>query len=198
MRCLRTPEGRHPTEWTPPATNVPAQVIRGALSDLKLHMAPALKPEVAEQLARLQSLTVHRDAEQIDWKLRAMEYHRLLSHYPADIWRDAIDEWLQNPEQGKWFPTIADLTALMGKRMYERKLMIDRLEKMAKPRPANDFEPKEPREKRLRTVIDAWKGLSDDTMAKGVLGASARNAEIELAAIENRKPEEWATADGTN
>lgn len=180
-------------EWVaPPASAAPAHIVRQALSDLKLHMQPALKPEVARELGRLQVLTVTRDGDKTDWAVRAAEYNRLLGHYPADIWQDSVDEWLKNPEQGKWFPTIADLTGLMGKRMYERRLMIDRLEKMAKPAPINDFEPKEPRHKRLRTVIDAWKGLSDDTLAKSVLAASAINAERELAGIEKRPVEGWA------
>ncbi len=180
-------------EWTPPAGAVSVQAVRQALSDLKLHMQPALKPEVARELGRLQVLTVTRDGDKTDWTVRAAEYNRLLGHYPADIWQDSVDEWLKNPEQGKWFPTIADLTGLMGKRMYERRLMIDRLEKMAKPQPVNDFEPKEPRKVRLKAVVESWKGLPEKSFAKSALGPSARNAEIELAEIEGRKPEPWAT-----
>jgi hypothetical protein len=60
-------------------------------------------------------------------------------------------------------------------------------------RPANDRnEPKEPREKRLRAVVNAWKELPENSMAKSELGRSARNSEIELAEMENRKPEAWA------
>lgn len=181
---MATPEGQHPLSWRP-AAEFPAQVLKRALRDLELHMSGALRPQVAEHIMRLQTLTRSREAGVEDWNARAAEYYRLLGHYPNDIWQDAIDEWLQNPEQGKWFPTIAELTGLMGKRLFERKLMIDRLGMMLQPRPANDHEPKEPRPVRLRAIIGAFKDSTN-------LRYMAVNAERELAEIERRPVEGWA------
>jgi len=169
-----------------PAHNFPPAVLRQTLAALRVNLEPAGRPQIASELARLEALTRSREAGELDWKLRAMEYHRLLGHYPADIWRDAVDEWLQNPESGKWLPTIAELTGLMGARLFERKLMIDRIERMLAPPPPKQNEPREPLDVRLRTIRDAFRGSK-------LFHARAVKAERELAELEGRAVEPWAT-----
>lgn len=187
LACLATPDNRSPLDWEPPAQRPPAAVLRQTLGDLRVHLQPATQRQIAEELMRLQSLTRSKEATGQDWAARGAEYSRLMGHYPADIWHDAVDDWLRNPKAGMWFPTIAELGDLMARRFVERKQMIQRIEYMLQPQDAKDDRPKEPRHVRLKAIRDAMKDSK-------FFHQRAVNAEIELAEIEGREPEAWATA----
>lgn len=64
------------------------------------------------------------------WRARTAEYVRLLP-YPADIWRDSCDEWATTPDRGRWYPTVAELAALMAPRLTKRRNVVARLRRMA-------------------------------------------------------------------
>lgn len=62
-----------------------------------------------------------------EWKIRGSEYVRLIGHYPADIWQEALDEWTLG---SKWFPDISEINDLMHPRLQERRRYAERLEAM--------------------------------------------------------------------
>jgi hypothetical protein len=163
--------------------------IREAIGTLRVYLQPAADKHISDCLARMALVMRARDGSAAEWKARAGEYMRILSGYPTDIWNEVCDALIG---ETPFFPTPADLKIRLDAGLSLRQRRIKRLEAML-TRPANDRnEPKEPRAKRLRAVVNAWKELPENSMAKSVLGASARNSEIELAEIENRKPEAWA------
>ena len=181
-------EGR-PLPWARPRTLPAARDVREALGTLRVYLTPAADRQISDCLARMALVMRSKDGSQGEWKARAGEYIRLLQGYPSDIWNEECDKLMG---ESPFFPTPADLKARLDAALSLRHRRIRRLEAMIEQPKPNAMPEMEPRPKRLRTVIDAWKGLPESSVAKGALGASARNAERELAEIENRPVEEWA------
>lgn len=59
----------------------------------------------------------------------AKDYARLLSHFPADVMREACDVWLLNQEN-KFFPKIGELKHTMENILFRRKWRLHRLKKL--------------------------------------------------------------------
>lgn len=182
-------EGR-PLPWAPPKSLPAVRDVREALGTLRVYLTPASDRQVSDCLARMALVMRSKDGSAGEWKARAGEYIRILQGYPSDIWNEECDRLIG---ESPFFPTPADLKARLDAALSLRHRRIKRLEAMIEqPKPINDFEPKEPLHTRLRTVIDAWKGIPENSAAKAALGPSARNAERELAGIEKRPVEGWA------
>jgi len=182
-------EGR-PLPWSPPQIIPPVRDIRDGLGTLRINLAPAVDRHIAECLARMALVMRAKDGSAAEWKARSGEYIRILGGYPADLWSEVCDALIG---ESPFFPTPADLKARLDAALSLRHRRIKRLEAMiVPPATVNNFEPKEPRSKRLQTVIDAWKGIPENSAAKAALGPLARNAERELAEIEKRPVEGWA------
>ncbi len=122
--------------WQAPSEAWVAQrepALRTALDALKAALAPADEGFVREKLAVLGAYKGAPAGVAAEWKLRGHEYVRLLGHNPPDIWEDALDEWTLG---SRWFPDTSDLNAIMHPRLMERRLRVERLEAMLKPKHA--------------------------------------------------------------
>ncbi len=122
--------------WQAPSEAWVAQhepALRTALDALKAALAPADEGFVREKLAVLGAYKGAPAGVAAEWKLRGHEYVRLLGHHPNDIWEDALDEWTLG---SRWFPDTSDLNAIMHPRLMERRLRVERLEAMLKPKHA--------------------------------------------------------------
>lgn len=176
--------------WCPPAKLPERREVQRAISELRAYLVAATDRQVSECLARLALVTRAKDGSANEWKARAAEYIRQLHGFPADIWSEVCDGWTA---ESPFFPAISELRARLEAGLSLRQRRIKRLENMlAQPAPNNDNEPKESRHVRLRAIVESWRGLPDNSLAKSVLGASAKRSEIELAQIEGREPESWA------
>lgn len=182
-------EGR-PLPWSPPQIVPPVREIRDGLGTLRINLTPAVDRHIAECLARMALVMRAKDGSAAEWKARSGEYIRILGGYPADLWNEVCDTLIG---ESPFFPTPADLKTRLDAALSLRHRRIKRLEAMIEqPATVNNFEPKEPRPKRLRAVVEAWKGLPENSIAKTALAASAINSERELAEIEKRPVEGWA------
>ena len=101
--------------------------MREALATLRRALAPAPERFIREKLATLATYKGSRAGVAAEWKLRAAEYLRLLGHFPADIWQDALDEWTLG---NRFFPDLSELNDLMRPRLQERRRYVERLEVM--------------------------------------------------------------------
>ena len=122
--------------WQAPSEAWVAQrepALRTALDALKAALAPADEGFVREKLAVLGAYKGAPAGVAAEWKLRGHEYVRLLGHHPADFWEDALDEWTLG---SRWFPDTSDLNEIMHPRLMERRLRVERLEAMLKPKHA--------------------------------------------------------------
>ncbi|MCH7707040.1 MAG: ERAP1-like C-terminal domain-containing protein [Myxococcales bacterium] len=97
------------------------QTLRKALADLQAALTPADEGFIREKLAVLATYKGSRAGVPAEWELRRREYVRLLDHYPADIWQDALDEWALG---SRWFPDLSELNELMNPKLIERSLEL--------------------------------------------------------------------------
>lgn len=109
-----------------------APLLAAAIDQAEGYLGPATDPVMYRCLASL-ALTCKPSSGDTEamWRTRASEYARLLGHFPSDIWQDACDEWATTPDVGRWYPTVAELHALMQARLVKRQRVASRLRKMA-------------------------------------------------------------------
>ena len=105
--------------------------MRAALAALQRALAPAPERFIREKLAALATYKGSRAGVPAEWKLRTAEYLRLLGHYPADIWQDALDEWTLG---NRFFPDLSEINELMLPRLQERRRYVERLKAMLTPK----------------------------------------------------------------
>ena len=131
------------------------------------------------------------------WRARAHEYKRLLGEFPADIWQKACDAW--STTEGKvFYPTTAELHALMQRFAEERRRRIRRLKRMlelAKPKPEeehnlryNELSP-EQRAQFDATMDDFRRGVAE---RRAVLDPHQPTESEQIAAL--RRQAEFITA----
>lgn len=96
----------------------PEEAQREARAILTRLMAPAAPKILAQEFAKLATLTKRREGEE---KLTAAAYLERLSEYPADAAIYALREW---PNRSPWFPAWAELRELLEDRTRERWLML--------------------------------------------------------------------------
>ncbi len=124
------------------------------------------------------------------------EYARHLRELPADILAMACDACAK---ASPFFPAVADLfkhaRPIIEKRQRQRDRVARLIAAKDAPTAAPVFVP-EPEEVRLRAAIGRWRADAGSFLA-AMLRRSAVAAEIRLAEIENRAPEEWALEQAT-
>ena len=108
--------------------------LRTALAALRAALTPAGEGFIREKLAVLATYKGSRAGVPAEWELRRIEYVRLLGHYPADIWQDALDEHTLG---SRWFPDVSELNDLMHPKLAERCRQVERLEAMLRQKPAS-------------------------------------------------------------
>lgn len=107
---------------------VAAEHVKAAeacLLDLEPLMAAAPMKLISQELLILGAKTVSRRESDLDGELRAMAYAEELSRYPDDVVVWACREWVRLGEQGKWWPSWAELRALCERRVERRRALAD-------------------------------------------------------------------------
>lgn len=138
-----------------------------------------------------------KNADKMEWAFWAENFFDTSSDIPDDIWSETITELLRT----KTFrPSPAEFEKIARPVFLERQRMLERAHRIVagiktnrrvepKPEPA-PIDPKQ----RLRDTIA--RGLdSTGTFLNGMLMKRAREAERELAKIEQRDPENWVYDD---
>lgn len=181
----------HETGWTEPH---PSQCralvsqIRSALADFEAVNAPAPAGIMDRCLASLALGCAPRSKDgetETTWRARAVEYKRILGEFPADIWQQACDEWMTSGESGRWYPTIAELHAIMKAKASQRERYRQRLARMRDLATAKPAEPKAGPPRRYCDMSPEERAAFDARMAefKSQLGAT-------VAATTRAKPAE--------
>lgn len=139
--------------------------IRAALAWIEPRLEPIGPDRVEKALAVLASTTKHSAGEApVTWEVRAKEYRRLLGHYSAEVWMHAIDT---HRRRCAFWPTIAELEALMKPKDAELRISANRLRKMLGAEPEADPGGKQ------------WADMTDDERA--ALDALVRETKARLA-----------------
>ncbi len=173
-------EGEGDVPWTAPSVHNPASVKRvSAELDRSLHPTrPAFLKWICDKLSALPTQT----STGINAALWTDNVIDVCSDYPEDLLQSGCLELLRT----KTFrPSPAEIVAVIEPKFAERKRMLDRARSMLAPiTKAEQPFVQEPREVRLRTMRDSFR--------KHGQPLKAAQYERELAAVENREPEEWA------
>jgi hypothetical protein len=161
-----------------------AEFLRSALSKVHEALRPC-GPVLAMQFLRLlKARTKARSLDQADEAISAAAYADWLANYPADVAQESCEYWARG---NTWWPSWAELQAILDRRAAPRLAIRKALQKATDPKPAplylGEHLP-ETREQRLKASIASY-------LRHGKPFRAAR-IERELAAEENREPEEWA------
>jgi hypothetical protein len=179
----------HPdVAWSPPPSLPSASDLRTAIEILEAQGAPASRQHVAWCLSKLSmALEPAVRLSKEDEKFRASIWVESCGDLGDALWSEATMAAIQS---SKWMPKPAEFRALVGDKLAARAKRMSRcramLSALGGPAPiAKPFEP-EPRVVRLRTMRDSYRkhGYAD----------GAAKAELELAAVEGREPEDWIRA----
>lgn len=145
--------------------------IRWSQQWVAKRLEPVDPDTLDRMLAALVATTGHESGERADtWEVVRKEYHRLLGHYSASVWVYAIDE---HRRRSKFFPTIAELEALMKSKTDELRVSDYRLRKMLEAKP----ESQEPAGKRYDELTDAERAALDAKVAEVMRNLNA-NREV--------------------
>lgn len=117
---------------TPPRLEIldpdPGSIL-AALAHFRGLCAPEIgsRSAVTAALARLKSLTIKRDSDEIDTRLQVAAYLDELAAYPADVACEALRLWPREPD-GRWWPAWADLAGLCDRLMEPRRAALAAIE----------------------------------------------------------------------
>ncbi len=90
-------------------------------------MAPLPAREIAQELAKLNAVTIPRWRESAnDRKLRVAAYLEKLGAYPGETVLWALQKWPET-EDGDWWPSWKKLHEMLEYRVGERRLMLEAL-----------------------------------------------------------------------
>jgi hypothetical protein len=171
------------------------ELLETARQWLDINLKPGGYESVAKALTPLLATTLMPNTEGMEPETlqkfgasKMAEYGRHLIDIPADILEAACDECARTSQ---FFPALAEIykhaRPMLEKRRRQAErvaiLISDAKKPATKPAP-EPFKP-EPKEVRLRT-------LRDGCRRNGHIDRAAKY-ERELAVIEKREPEEWAT-----
>lgn len=167
--------------WKQPDVPPETSKLRAALIELERCILPASGKHVHLCVSKLAVLPT-KDGSPIDKALYTDNFVDACGEFPPDIWTTTCIELLKT---AKWRPNPADFIAIAQRQLNQRQDMLFRVKQMLTFTPALKAGfVQEPLEVRLRTIRDAHK-------RHGNL-ARAAAAELELALLEGRQPEEWA------
>lgn len=155
--------------------------LRAAKIELERCIVPAPAKHVMMCVAKLAVLPT-KDGSPVDKALYTDNFIDACGEFPEDLWTKSCIELLKT---AKWRPNPSDFIAIAQKQLDLRERMLFRVKQMLTftPRVTTGFV-KEPLEVRLATIRDTHKRLGNL--------ARASSAEIELALLEGRQPQEWA------
>ena len=97
-----------------------------ALGVLSSTMKPLPVKEISRELTILNALTKRRKEDQGDMKLMIAAYVEKLLPYPGEAVVHVLRKWPET-QWGKWWPSWAELYALLESRVAERRLMLEAL-----------------------------------------------------------------------
>lgn len=173
--------------WQPPEVPPETAKLRAAVVELDQGLRPATPGHMQWCINKLFVLPT-RDGSAVTAAFAADNFIDACGHFPDDLWSAGTLELLQT----KTFrPSPAELVAAIGAKYRERQRMLERVNLMLGGRPTEGQKKpfvREAEDVRLRALRDS--------LVK--IGKMERAAvyERDLAAMENRSPEEWAVADG--
>jgi hypothetical protein len=160
-----------------------------AVASLRVHLEPAPQPFIRQLLARLFVVCkAPSGASSDEARIRTAEMLRLLGHYPADIWQEAADDWMRS---SGWYPTVADLEAIMRPLLGERTRMLSRGEDILAARKPD--RPQLSGDEKLR--VDGKIARFKETLGPGWAAWSKRLREASRRGRWKRADELWAEAE---
>lgn len=169
--------------WNPPAVPPDSSSLRAAAVQLQQGLLPASPGHMQWCLNKLFVLPT-REGTAVKAAFQADNFIDACGHFPDDLWTAGTLELLQTMT---FRPSPAELFKTVSAKHAERQRMIERVKVMlggkAAERPAV-FVP-DSREVILRTTLK-WARKRGDA-------AKAARYERELAQLENREPEAWAS-----
>lgn len=180
--------GDEPGKWEPPKpAMMPARRELDAwIATLKATLEPASSNHIGYLVNTMANSMAMRNGVTQQMASRTDGWLLACGALPADLWTAGCTELLSTKT---FMPSPGELMAIVGRKFEERRRMLQRATLLLGDKPADDkskpFVP-EPREVRLRTMRDSYRkhGYAD----------RAAKAEIELAGVEGREPEDWAQA----
>jgi hypothetical protein len=185
-------EQQHPdVPWQVPAKLPPRNDLLSAIAEMERLIRERVTPAYAKQcIAQLMvAFEPNTKLSADETRLRAMVWIEANGDLCDGLWREATQECIRTL---KWMPKPSEFRAAVEHRVTSARRYLDKLKAMleAHNRPAEQFQP-EPRVDRLRGDINRWRKFGDCVMGRD-LKATAIRSEIELAALENREPADWA------
>jgi len=97
-----------------------------ARDQLAAAMVPPHPKQLVMELTQLWSLTAHKSHSDQTLDLLLEAFAAKLEDYPADAVIEALRQW---PENNKWWPTWAELKALIERKCRHRRLLLAALTK---------------------------------------------------------------------
>lgn len=119
------------TEWEIPVRYTMAGMARAshiglAIQAINRTMKPLPAKEIAQELAKLNALTIRRKEHQGDLNLMVAAYVEKLAPFSGEAIIHVLRRWPQS-ENGKWWPSWAELYEMLEYRTGERRLMLEAL-----------------------------------------------------------------------
>lgn len=164
------------------------QALRSAIAVLEQAARPGGTMAATRALSYLRAKTATRAGGLADQHITGKAYAEALAEYPADIIDAACNRWADG---SKWWPAWAELKQecdrMAAKRRAEYRALKDALARLTTPpRPQlAGPQPLPTLQERLRTSVVLRRQAGDTRTA-------ARH-EVELARVEGREPEQWAS-----
>lgn len=167
--------------WKLPEVPPETTKLRTAKIELERCLVGAAPKHMRDCVSKLAVLPT-KDGNILNFALYADNFIDACGDIPPDLWTTTCIELLKC----KTFrPSPAEFIAIAQKQLNRRQDMLFRVKQMLTFTPALKAGfVKEPLEVRLRTIRDTHKRLGNL--------ARASSAEIELALLEGRQPQEWA------
>lgn len=187
-----------PALWAPPSWTVDRTMLEQGRAHFVAMLAPGGSRAVRLMMAELLLTTKPPGTEELDaaraqgfQMAQAAAYEKHLAHVPADLLNAAAERHVKSGTRGQFFPTTAEVLALVTADIEKRQRDLARIETMIAnggkpkaeppPRRLTAEEMAEERKARLRQTRDTWRKLGRPDRSD--------RAERELAALEGRKPE---------
>jgi hypothetical protein len=175
--------------WQPPAvTRADGPGLRKVVAEIERCTVAAPNAHIGYWVSLMAKTLAMRKGETIDMALKTAGWITACGDLPADLWTEGCTEILKSKT---FFPAPAELLAVVGRKWSERKRMLDRARSLLTATGASTQDPAKPFERPAREVILV--GVIKSARATG-RHADAIRYETELAALQDRPLQDWATA----
>lgn len=182
--------------WQPPAVPLPLQDLVEAIAHLEARTIAATAEEYLTCMDAMGATLPARAEDALTWDKRLEIYQTALADLPPDLLEAAALECIKTE---KFFPSVATIREKIEAEFKKRSNMLHRalwLQANRTQAPARQAFVPEPEDVRLRATIARWRKHADSFMGHK-LRLSAMGAEMRLAEIEGRAPEDWAIEQST-